>query len=250
MAGRSITRRSPGQVIRSAEWNDIAQYLEDDDARMDAEHEADGTHTSAVIKNGTSPQTADLNITGTAEIGTSLRLNGNVTLVSEANPSVDVLQFGEDGAGLLREQHITSADQTGTGMGAPIVLNSGAAAGADQAGAPLRIAGGVGTGTGEGGYIAFEVAPAGSSGSAQNPHAVQWIMTSQYFYPLTDNTKYLGLASNRIAGVFSFRNYSSNGVGVGNRVAATTLGTVVGKTEIFDMIGVSLGFVPIYDAIT
>lgn len=32
--------------------------------------------------------------------------------------------------------------------------------------------------------------------------------------------------------------------------AATTLGTVVGKIEAFDSLGNSLGFLPVYDAIT
>lgn len=40
------------------------------------------------------------------------------------------------------------------------------------------------------------------------------------------------------------------GIGVGNAVAATTPGAVVKKMEVFDASGVSLGFVPIYGAIT
>lgn len=40
------------------------------------------------------------------------------------------------------------------------------------------------------------------------------------------------------------------GLGVGNSAAATTLGTVVKKIEVFDASGVSLGFIPVYDAIT
>lgn len=40
------------------------------------------------------------------------------------------------------------------------------------------------------------------------------------------------------------------GLGVGNSAAATTLGTVTKKMEVFDASGSSLGFVPIYDAIT
>jgi hypothetical protein len=39
-------------------------------------------------------------------------------------------------------------------------------------------------------------------------------------------------------------------MGVGNSAAATSLGSVTKKMEIFDAAGVSLGFVPIYDAIT
>ncbi len=38
--------------------------------------------------------------------------------------------------------------------------------------------------------------------------------------------------------------------GVGNTAAATTLGTVTRRMEIFDASGTSLGFVPIYDTIT
>jgi hypothetical protein len=40
------------------------------------------------------------------------------------------------------------------------------------------------------------------------------------------------------------------GLGVGNSAAATTLGTVVKKMEVFAVNGTSLGFVPIYDSIT
>lgn len=40
------------------------------------------------------------------------------------------------------------------------------------------------------------------------------------------------------------------GLGVGNSAAASTLGTVVKKTQIFDASGSSLGYVAIYDAIT
>lgn len=40
------------------------------------------------------------------------------------------------------------------------------------------------------------------------------------------------------------------GLGVGNSAAGSTLGTVTKKMEVFDASGVSLGFVPIYDAIT
>jgi hypothetical protein len=40
------------------------------------------------------------------------------------------------------------------------------------------------------------------------------------------------------------------GIGVGNSAAATTPGTVVKKMEVFDAAGASLGFIPIYNAIT
>jgi hypothetical protein len=40
------------------------------------------------------------------------------------------------------------------------------------------------------------------------------------------------------------------GIGVGNSAAASALGTVVKKMEVFDAAGASLGFVPIYNSIT
>lgn len=40
------------------------------------------------------------------------------------------------------------------------------------------------------------------------------------------------------------------GLGVGNSAAGNTLGSVVKKIEVFDAAGTSLGFVPVYDAIT
>ena len=42
---------------------------------------------------------------------------------------------------------------------------------------------------------------------------------------------------------------AQGGLGVGNAAAATTLGNIVGKTEVFDVEGNSLGFLPIYDGI-
>ncbi len=40
------------------------------------------------------------------------------------------------------------------------------------------------------------------------------------------------------------------GIGVGNSAAATALGSVTKKVQIFDADGVSLGYIPVYDAIT
>lgn len=43
---------------------------------------------------------------------------------------------------------------------------------------------------------------------------------------------------------------ATDGLGVGNSAAATTLGTVARKVELFNAAGASIGFVPLYDAIT
>ncbi|MFN3650087.1 MAG: hypothetical protein ACK47B_10955 [Armatimonadota bacterium] len=64
------------------------------------------------------------------------------------------------------------------------------------------------------------------------------------------------LAQLKVNGTTVFRVFSSGkatatgGIGVGNSAAATTLGTLTKKMEVFDAAGSSLGFVPIYDAIT
>lgn len=98
----------------------------------------------------------------------------NGTITYEANPTVDAIQLGEDGAGTLREQHLTTADQTGTGSGAPMTLNPGTAAGANQNGAPMRIADGISTGTGNGGTIVFMTSGPGAAGSGQNAQVARW----------------------------------------------------------------------------
>lgn len=52
------------------------------------------------------------------------------------------------------------------------------------------------------------------------------------------------------ANVWSGSNAFTNGIRVGNSAAGSTLGTVTKKIEIFDAAGISLGFLPVYDAIT
>lgn len=51
--------------------------------------------------------------------------------------------------------------------------------------------------------------------------------------------------------LYSYSNVTAAGhLGVGNSAAATTLGSVARKIEIFDENGSSLGFIPVYDSIT
>lgn len=49
---------------------------------------------------------------------------------------------------------------------------------------------------------------------------------------------------------FADKVLSAGGIGVGNSAAGSSLGTVVKKVQIFDAAGSSLGYVPVYDAIT
>lgn len=127
-----------------------------------------------------------------------IEIGGNVILVSEANPVVNALQLGEDASGVLKGQHISSADQTGTGSGAEITINPGAANGLNQDGAYLRLAGGLSTGTGAGGGIAFLTSPSSGSGSAINPQADRWyIDPAGHLYPAVDGAHILGAPSLR-----------------------------------------------------
>ena len=129
----------------------------------------------------------------------------NVTITDEANPLVNAVQFGEDASGVLKDQHISSADQLGTGMAAGITMNPGTANGLNQNGAPLRLAVGISTGSGTGGGVVILTSGPGVSGVQQNIQQSAW-----YFWggellraltPATDNTQDLGYDVLRIANV-------------------------------------------------
>lgn len=70
----------------------------------------------------------------------------------------------------------------GQGVTAPsaggVTLNATGGSGIDNAGAPLRIAGGKGTGSAQGGAISLQTAPAGGSGSALNALVDRLTITS------------------------------------------------------------------------
>lgn len=137
---------------------------------------------------------------------TALRLP-NATLTDEANPGVNAFQMGEDASGTLKPQHLTTADQTGTGAGADMGLNPGTAAGVNQPGAQLALAGGTSTGTGAPGEIVFTHGHTGSSGSSPNLGAPRWHMGSlagiPVLYPDVTETNYLGFANGRLASAYA-----------------------------------------------
>lgn len=76
--------------------------------------------------------------------------------------------------------------------------------------------------------------------------------------PLANSVEVLGTSVGNLvngipakAGAYALGSFENNlGLSIGNGVAATTPGAVVKKMEVFSAAGVSLGFVPIYDAIT
>jgi hypothetical protein len=78
-----------------------------------------------------------------------------------------------------------------------------------------------------------------------------------YFGPGASRFYIQHIGGNKFASLDSSGNWradgkvlATGGLGVGNDVAATTLGSVARKMEVFDETGASLGFVPIYDSIT
>lgn len=64
------------------------------------------------------------------------------------------------------------------------------------------------------------------------------------------DSMYFGRTTTNVLRVNGGKLTADNGLGVGNSAAATTLGSVVKKTQVFDAVGTSLGYVPIYDNIT
>jgi hypothetical protein len=126
----------------------------------------------------------------------------NLTITDEANGVVNAMQLGEDGPGVLKDQHISSADNTTTGSGAGITLNPGAASGTNQAGAPLRLSSGISTGNTGSGAVVVLTSVAGASGVQQNTQSDSWYFwggdLAKALTPATNDTTDLGATTLRI----------------------------------------------------
>ncbi len=66
----------------------------------------------------------------------------------------------------------------------------------------------------------------------------------------TTGLKWSAVLQPDVASGGSTKVLASGGIGVGNSAAATTLGTVVKKVQVFDAAGSSIGYVAVYDALT
>lgn len=136
---------------------------------------------------------------------------GTVTLTGEVNPSVDVLQVGVDGEGALRPQHITSADQTGTGAAAAMNINPGHSTGENQEGASIGIAGGRSTGNALGGAVRFGGTPAGEAGSKENATVFSWeVLANGNLLPMQDSAYAIGGPNVRPVKVYAVSLLSAN----------------------------------------
>ncbi len=190
--GVVLTNRGPGTV----------SYAISDSAA------ASGTVTSgnAIAAEGTlylyAAATCTVDVDGPPDGAVNKIRLPNATITFEANPVVDATQLGEDGPAPLREQHISSADATTLGTGAPISLNPGASFGLNQDGAALRLAGGASTGSGGGGSISFMTTPVGGSGSANNGATDSWYVwggnLEKAITPAVDNAQDIGYDTLRI----------------------------------------------------
>ena len=126
--------------------------------------------------------------------------NAVTTLLGNA-ASADALVFNSDA-------HLTRRGAANLRLGAadaaaPVAqilsVQSVVAGTSNTAGAAHTITGSQGTGTGAGGSLIFQVAPAGSSGSAQNALATAWLINSAgSFVPGSDNGPSLGSGASRI----------------------------------------------------
>lgn len=86
-------------------------------------------------------------------------------------------EFQVAGAVGLTSPNISMLRPSGTAVGLALVVQGGAAVGADQAGGSITIAGGPGTGSGNGGQITFSTAAAGGAGSSANSITAKWAIT-------------------------------------------------------------------------
>ncbi len=163
---------APGSDVNT--WGDILNDY------LSREHNADGTQKAlpqSKITNLVSDLAAKDTRLDTIESGehtyTKLKLP-NITITDEANPVVNAIQFGEDASGALKEQHITTADQLGSGPGANLTVNPGAAKGTNQAGAVLRLSSGISTGNNGSGPVVVLTSSAGAPGAQENAQADAW----------------------------------------------------------------------------
>jgi hypothetical protein len=208
LSGTTITANAP--VLDLAQtWNNAAvtftgaKFNVTDTASNAAsllmDLQVGGASRFGVRKNG------DINSSGSLSLGNNqgIFLQGSassVNLVSGTNINWNnELYLTRRGAANLR---LGAADAA-----APVAQTlsvQGVVAGTtNTAGANLTIAGSQGTGTGAGGSIVFQVAPAGSSGTAQNALATAWLMNSAgSFVPGSDNGPSLGSGGSRINSAF------------------------------------------------
>ena len=132
--------------------------------------------------------------------GGGASINGGTGTGSGAGgiSSMDGGTGGATGAGGALTLTAGAAGATGPAAGGAASIAAGLSKGTNQAGADLTLKGGRGTGTGAGGDIIFQVAPAGGSGSSNN--ALSTTMTIQD----TDTVEIgeTGLGANKL-GVFA-----------------------------------------------
>lgn len=99
--------------------------------------------------------------------------------------------------------------------------------------------------TNRGAELRFEVT---ANGSTSRGVAAKFGNDSKLYFGTGTDTNLYRDAADRLK--TDDKLVAALGIGVGNSAAATTLGAVTNKMEVFDASGASLGFVPIYDAIT
>lgn len=111
---------------------------------------------------------ASMNILGANHTGTAGNNGGDILIQGGTTASTSLLPVASSGAVEIKGGDIITAEGNG---GRVVVKGSSVVSGlTDIAAGNLFLQGGAGTGTGAGGEISFQVAPAGVSGSAPNAY--------------------------------------------------------------------------------
>ena len=206
------------------------------------------TGTINTIHNGN----ANVNLIPSAQSGMIQLFNGNVQLFSDAAAVFNIVSSSVRLAGgqplsFSTDLFLTRAAAATLQLGAadaaaPVAqtlqVQSVVAGTTNTAGTNFTIAGSKGTGTGAGGSIIFQVAPAGSTGSAQNAYSTALTINSNgraTFAPTVDTTNSFAItnvAGSVIASVDATNRRFMAGGGASN--ASFSVSVATGATTLYD----------------
>jgi hypothetical protein len=194
------------------------------------------TATSLAI-GGATIGTDALAVTGTATFSSSISMGGNA-VVSGGNVFIGAgLQISRNAAATLQ---LGAADAAAP-VAQTLTVQSVVAGTTNTAGTNFTIAGSKGTGTGAGGSIIFQVAPAGLTGSAQNALSTALTIDSTRLATFTGDV-FLNAASGTIylgsAGDVTMRRAASGSLRIGDGAAFTNNVTLtVGAANLLTLNG-------------
>jgi hypothetical protein len=177
---------------------------------------AGGTGFAANFSAAYTGRMLDLQLAGVSLVRVSANGQSVYTVSDTANNSPS--------APLVLDHKLSSGSPT-TGFGSTLTLRTADSSAAAVTGGQIQVA-------------ATSVTPGSVTSTVTFQHVKAGATTSAA--QISAGSDFLGL----------FKGLFTGGIGVGNSAAATTLGSVVRKVQIFDAAGASLGFAALYDSIT